>query len=79
METKPVGTCQHCCGTGEVDTGGFTPWGASISDACPYCNGTGADARCQSCDGLGTPAGEAAGLICGTCMGSGIQPTEEPD
>lgn len=31
------------------------------------------DDKCESCGGLGTPAGEAAGLICGACMGSGKQ------
>lgn len=34
-------TCKACNGTGEVDTGGSTPWGAWITDACPYCDGTG--------------------------------------
>lgn len=33
--------CQACQGTGEVDTGGSTPWGARITDACPYCEGKG--------------------------------------
>ena len=33
--------CQHCQGTGEIDTGGSTPWGAWITDACPYCEGKG--------------------------------------
>lgn len=104
--------CQHCCGTGIVDTGGFYPWGASVIDVCPYCCGSGEHTvkvtcemchgcggvyvhngatdepsvvqcpqcdgkskipKCRGCDGLGTPAGEAAGLICGACMGTGIE------
>lgn len=35
--------------------------------------------NCEHCGGLGTPAGEAAGLVCGGCMGSGIASDEEPD
>lgn len=29
--------------------------------------------QCRGCQGLGTPAGEAAGLICGACNGTGIE------
>lgn len=29
--------CGFCGGTGEVDSGGFTPWGTPIDVACPYC------------------------------------------
>lgn len=35
--------------------------------------------KCESCHGPGTPPGEAAGLVCGNCMGSGIEPEETPD
>ncbi len=28
---------------------------------------------CEACGGLGTPSGEAAGLICGACNGTGIE------
>lgn len=33
--------CEACNGTGSVDTGGTTPWGAWIETECPYCNGSG--------------------------------------
>lgn len=65
--------CPTCVGTGSVDTGGPTPWGAWITDACPTCKGSGVVHWCESCHGLGTPSGEAAGLVCGACMGSGIE------
>lgn len=29
--------------------------------------------QCRGCQGLGTPAGEAAGMICGACNGTGIE------
>ena len=32
--------CAFCGGTGEVDSGGFTPWDTPISVACPYCQPT---------------------------------------
>jgi hypothetical protein len=32
--------CGMCQGTGEVDTGGQTPYGTFISDTCPHCNGS---------------------------------------
>lgn len=38
LPSEPCGICQ---GTGSVDTGGSTPWGAWITDKCPYCNGCG--------------------------------------
>lgn len=28
-------SCYHCGGTGSVDSGGFTPWGAGIDIPCP--------------------------------------------
>lgn len=34
---------------------------------------------CEDCRGFGTPSGEAAGLVCGNCMGSGLEPEETPD
>lgn len=33
--------CTYCKGFGEVDTGGSTPYGGLITDACPYCDGEG--------------------------------------
>lgn len=36
-------------------------------------------AVCPACGGLGSPAGEAAGLICGNCIGTGLSPLNEPD
>jgi DnaJ-class molecular chaperone len=33
--------CPSCGGTGSVDSGGVTPWGASIDIACPDCEGKG--------------------------------------
>jgi hypothetical protein len=33
--------CGECDGTGEVDSGGFSPWGTGIDVTCPTCNGTG--------------------------------------
>jgi DnaJ-class molecular chaperone len=71
--------CPKCTGLGFVDTGGVYPWGASIIDVCPDCKGSGIVHWCESCHGYGTPSGEAAGLVCGTCMGSGIEPDETPD
>lgn len=35
--------------------------------------------KCEPCGGLGTPPGEAAGLVCGACMGSGIEPDDIVD
>jgi len=35
-ENKPT-TCRECNGKGSVDSGGFTPWGASIELPCPVC------------------------------------------
>lgn len=35
--------------------------------------------KCKSCHGFGTPSGEAAGLVCGNCMGTGIEPETETD
>lgn len=29
--------CGHCGGSGVVDSGGFTPWGAPIDLPCPQC------------------------------------------
>ncbi len=71
--------CPKCTGLGFVDTGGFYPWGASIIDSCPDCTGTGVIHWCEFCHGYGTPPGEAAGLVCGNCMGTGIEPEETPD
>lgn len=33
--------CPDCGGTGGKDTGGVTPWGTHITDACPSCKGEG--------------------------------------
>ena len=33
--------CPFCDGSGEVDTGGQTPWGSFISVCCPSCEGSG--------------------------------------
>lgn len=35
--------------------------------------------KCEACHGLGTPPGEAAGLVCGNCMGIGEEPATSPD
>lgn len=34
---KPI--CEKCNGTGEMDTGGFTPWGAGINVTCDCVEG----------------------------------------
>lgn len=34
---------------------------------------------CPACGGLGSPSGEAAGLVCGNCIGTGLAPLNEPD
>ena len=34
-------SCCHCDGTGAVDSGGVTPWGAGIEVMCPACKGSG--------------------------------------
>lgn len=31
------GQCPQCGGTGGIDSGGFTPWGAGIELPCPSC------------------------------------------
>ena len=33
--------CPECGGSGEVDSGGFTPWGVGINETCPVCKGSG--------------------------------------
>ena len=33
--------CPTCGGSGEVDSGGFTPWGVGIDVTCPTCQGSG--------------------------------------
>ena len=33
--------CQTCGGSGEVDSGGVTPWDAPINILCPMCKGSG--------------------------------------
>lgn len=35
--------------------------------------------KCEPCGGLGTPSGEAAGLVCGACNGIGVEIDEEID
>lgn len=35
--------------------------------------------KCEACHGLGTPSGEAAGLVCGACNGTGIESGEDVD
>lgn len=50
-----------------------------MTRACELCRMFGQDPewnerpKCRGCNGHGTPAGEAAGLICGACMGTGIE------
>lgn len=34
---------------------------------------------CEDCFGTGSPSGECAGMICGNCVGTGLQPQVEPD
>lgn len=36
---KPV--CEECGGSGGVDSGGVTPWGAPIEVPCSVCGGKG--------------------------------------
>lgn len=74
-----VEKCPTCQGSGSVDTGGSTPWGSWITTACPHCNGSGTIHWCEACHGLGTPSGEAAGLVCGACNGTGIESDEVID
>lgn len=45
--------------------------------ACKHCPRRGND--CEACSGLGTPAGEAAGMVCGACDGEGVIPLTEED
>lgn len=33
--------CPTCGGSGEVDSGGFSPWGDGIDATCPTCQGSG--------------------------------------
>lgn len=33
--------CPDCGGEGELDTGGFEPWGSPIAVGCDSCNGSG--------------------------------------
>jgi DnaJ-class molecular chaperone len=63
------GKCPTCSGTGDGPCG----------FACPDCKGSGVVHWCEFCHGFGTPSGEAAGLVCGACMGSGIESDETPD
>ncbi len=37
MSEIPKEACGHCGGTGGVDSGGSTPWGAPITLPCPAC------------------------------------------
>jgi hypothetical protein len=66
---NPYGTCPHCRdvivlrerrpgGNDTCASGHVFPSRATVYP-------------CEHCDGLGTPAGEAAGLICGACTGTG--------
>ena len=45
---KNPSDCSACGGTGQVDTGGFTPWGAPIVTNCVECNNV-----CRRCGGDG--------------------------
>jgi len=38
---RPATVCPHCGGTGEIDSGGASPWGEWLNDTCSACNGTG--------------------------------------
>lgn len=33
--------CSNCGGEGDMDSGGWTPWGWPVNVVCPRCNGTG--------------------------------------
>jgi hypothetical protein len=48
-------SCYHCDGTGAVDSGGVTPWGAGIDVMCPACKGSGTleIENCPNCDNVG--------------------------
>lgn len=42
----------------------------------PHINPTG---TCEDCGGLGSPSGEMAGMVCGSCNGTGIESDVEID
>jgi len=57
-EALPLTNCSACChcdGTGSVDSGGVTPWGAGIDIMCPACKGSGTleILDCPNCDNFG--------------------------
>jgi DnaJ-class molecular chaperone len=70
--------CPTCSGSGAVYVHNG-PTDEPTTTLCPTCNGTAHIYWCESCHGYGTPSGEAAGLVCGNCMGTGIEPEETPD
>ncbi len=37
-KTQRLHACPQCDGSGGVDSGGFSPWGAAITLPCPACN-----------------------------------------
>lgn len=70
--------CPTCHGTGAV----YVHNGAidePTTTVCQTCNGTAQIHWCETCHGFGTCSGEATGLVCGACMGTGIESDEEID
>ena len=70
--------CLTCRGSGAV----LILCGATDEptySSCPDCNGTSISPLCPECGGHGTPPGEFHGMVCGACLGSGIESTEEID
>lgn len=80
-----MSACPNCAGSGSVDTGGSTPWGAWITTACPYCNGSGENDPCPACHGEGgqvqvNEEGDDFWDACQQCGGSGVwQPEDDAD
>ncbi len=54
--------CPTCSNTGEVDSGGFSPWGESVSVGCPTCGGTG-----EVDTGVVSPYGDSMAAPCMKC------------
>lgn len=62
--------CPECDGTGAVDSGGVTPWGAGIDVMCYYCGGTGRVTPTQipsSNDSSQASSVAAGGTVCPKC------------
>lgn len=71
--------CNQSIGRAEFVARDKCPTCSGDGAMCPTCNNTSIIHWCESCHGYGTPPDEAAGLVCGNCMGTGIEPEETPD